>query len=121
VQGGRYKNKATAMDQILKQEMTQLKEEVGEIKDTVGEIRSALMGNTYAKDGGLVGRISKAEVKIETLEKEIDELKTQHEKEMNELKARADKNDVYVKIMWTLVGMAATALVGFLLNLIFKR
>lgn len=98
------------MDQILKAEMTQLKEEVGEIKDTVGEIRSALMGNTYAKDGGLVGRISKAEVKIETLEKEIDELKD-----------RLVKSDVYVKIMWTLVGMGATALVGFLLSLIFKK
>lgn len=98
------------MDNVLKTEMTQLKGEVGEIKETVGEIRAALMGNQYAKDGGLVGRISKAEVKIETLEKEIDELKS-----------RLSKNDVYVKIMWTLVGMGATALIGFLLSLIFKK
>lgn len=109
------------MDNVLKTEMTQLKEEVGDIKETVGEIKAALMGNTFAKDGGLVGRISKAEVKIETLEKEIDDLKVQHEKEINELKSRAEKSDVYVKIMWTLVGMGTTALIGFLLSLIFKK
>jgi ElaB/YqjD/DUF883 family membrane-anchored ribosome-binding protein len=102
------------MDNVLKQE-------IGELKDTIGEIKSALIGNDYAKDGGLVGRLSKAEVKIETLEKEVDEQKEKHEKEMNELKMRAEKNDVYVKIMWALVGMGATALIGFLISLILKR
>jgi peptidoglycan hydrolase CwlO-like protein len=98
------------MDNVLKQEMTQLKDEVGDINRMVGEIKDALIGNTYAKDGGLVGRIAKAEVKIETLEEEIDKLQT-----------LIQTRDVYVKIMWTLVGMSATALIGFLLSLIFKR
>jgi hypothetical protein len=110
VQGGRYKNKATAMDQILKQEMTQLKEEVGEIKETVGDIYSALMGNKLAKDGGLVSRIAELERENELLKVRVEIL----EKEKG-------KSDIYVKIIWGAAGVICTAVIGFVLSLIIKR
>lgn len=113
------------MDNVLKQEMDNLKREVGEkvdklsesvegIESTVNEISFALMGNKFTKDGGIIGKMVQMETKMELNY-------TQLEQRVETLEKKETKHDVYVKILWTVVGAVGMSVLYMVLNIIFKK
>lgn len=90
-------------------ELQQIRTDMSDMKGKVDEMYFALMGNKIGKDGGLVGR-------IEELETTMDE----HEKDIQGLKEKNVKMEVYQKIMWTAIGFATASVFSILLSTILK-
>lgn len=116
------------MDNLLKQEMDNLKREVSDVgekfdelsenvkgmADTVNEISFALMGNKFTKDGGIIGKIIQMDAEIKLNYKTL-------EGRVEALEKKENRNDVYVKILWTVVGAVGMSVLYMVLNIIFKK
>ena len=90
--------------------MDGMEKDMGEMKSQLNELYLALMGSKITNDGGMVARI------IE-LESEVTVLK----REQSAMKADKAKTELYVKIMWGMVGAFASGTFLYILNLIFKK
>ena len=89
--------------------MEDIKEEIQNINKKVDKMYYALMGSDITKDGGLVARIVKSETRIDILEDEIETLKN-----------RNTKFEVYQKIMWGSLGGVVSMVFAYVINLLIK-
>jgi len=100
-----------------KRQFTHMQTDIESIKismtsmgNQVDKMYLALMGSDIAKDGGLVRR-------IEDLEKNVEEIKT----DLTVIKADASKSRWHVNVMWGASGAVAMALFSLLLSYLFKK
>lgn len=105
------------MNDEEKRQFTTMQNDIEQIKMIVknqdlkvDKMYYALMGNEIAKDGGLVGR-------IQTLEKENEELR----EELEAFKTDKAKSDLYIKWIWALVSGLVSMVFGYVMTLIFKK
>lgn len=96
------------MDQ-LKAEFVKLEKAVQHIHTKLNEMHGALIGNPLTLDGGLSRRLSRAE-------EQLDEL----EERLNVAEKKQLRYNVYVIVMWTCVGGAASFMFAYILQLFFK-
>lgn len=89
----------------VKLELATMGSGVNEMAVKVDKLYIALIGSDLTKDGGLVGRISELEKQNETLENEIQEIKK-----------KAAKSDMYLHIIWGLVGSIGTAVLAYVMR-----
>lgn len=94
----------------------------------VDKMYYALMGNELSKDGGLVQRIielegdnAKLEVKLNLVKEELENKIEELEKEVEEVKVGKAKSEIYLRIIYGLVGVASTAVIGAIVNYIFNK
>lgn len=78
---------------------------VEQIQSDVKEIKTALLGNSFSGEKGLVGRLNTIDSRQDCIELEIKELR--HERV---------KNTVYVKIITWLLAVIGVGIVGLIFN-----
>jgi outer membrane murein-binding lipoprotein Lpp len=98
------------MDQLLKDKMDGLEKDMRDLSSKMGNLYIAILGSDITKDGGMVGRIIQLEAQVKTLESKVEEMET----------AKV-KTELYVKIMWGMVGAFASGIFLYVLNLIFYK
>jgi hypothetical protein len=89
--------------------MEDIKEEIQNINKKVDKMYYALMGSEITKDGGLIARIVKSETSIDILKDEIELLKN-----------RNTKFEVYQRIMWSSLGGVVSMVFAYVINLLIK-
>ena len=77
-----------------------MKVDVVEIKTDITLIKTALVGNDLTQDGGLVKRMYENESRVDKMDIRIGVLERNDE-----------KKGIYIKILWTVAGAVAGALV----------
>ncbi len=87
-----------------------MQKDIEHISNKVDELLIALKGSDLSKDGGLIGRIQQLEEENDLLRKEVELIKSSN-----------TKTEMYVKIIWTLVGAFGSGIFMYVLNLIFKK
>lgn len=102
-------NESTSME-IMRQEVSEVKRDLSEMKNKVNEMYHSLIGNTLAKDGGIIKRLQTVEEKHEELTDRVEDLEKKN-----------DKLEVYQKILWAAGGFVASSLFVYVLQLIFKH
>jgi ribosomal protein L29 len=86
------------------QRLKKMEDSVEEIKTDISTIKTALLGNEFSKDLGLISQIA-------GLKKEIEGLKT----ELRELQDDKKVNSGYIKLL----GIASSALIAGIIKLLF--
>lgn len=111
------KKEETTMDNLLKQEMTgfktdmtAFKTDMHEMKGKVDKMFTAIIGNELLKDGGLVGQFNRMEIRLDKLETRVDELDE-----------TVVKFGLYQKLIWAGIGVTATGILSYLIQVIFKH
>ncbi|HEU4901181.1 MAG TPA: hypothetical protein VFT06_00275 [Flavisolibacter sp.] len=90
--------------------MTEFKSDLHEMKGKVDLLLTAIIGNDLLKDGGLVGQFNRMEARLAKLETRVDE---QDDKII--------KFDLYQKLIWAGVGVTATGIIGYLIQVFFHK
>lgn len=98
------------MDEITKAEFRTLEKAVGDIKDTLNQVHGAIIGNPLSEDGGMSKRLTDAEEKIDELEAELNTVKT-----------KQIKYNIYTIIMWTSLGAVVAMIFALVIQSIFKK
>lgn len=98
------KNQFLAMQDDLKD----VKQDNQEFKSKLDKIYFTLVGNDLSNEGSMMQRIKNMELKYETMRNE-DQL----------IQRNQDKNNIYVRIIWVLVGTVATIITTIAVNKIF--
>ena len=78
-----------------------MKLDVIEIKSGLVDIKTALLGSPLTQDGGLIKRVFENESRMDKLTIRV-----------SEIERREDKQNVYIKILWTIGGTALVLLAG---------
>lgn len=98
------------MTEEEKKRFLAMEQDIHSIKNKMDKILVALMGSDLSKDGGLVGRILDLEKNQESLEKEIAQIKKEKV-----------KTELYVKVIWALIGAFGSGIFSYILTLLFKK
>lgn len=93
----------------MQNDIKEIKEQFSDMREKVDKMYYALIGNELAQDGGLVQRIKDNEIEVVKMQKQIDALVKRH-----------DRNALYLKIIWTMVGTIGTGACIGLFNLLSK-
>lgn len=96
--------------ELISQEVAEMKRDLGEMKSKVSEMYHSLIGNTLAKDGGIIRRIERLEQRADQIDEDVDRIGQ-----------RSSKLEIYQKILWGAVGFAASSIFVYVLQLIFKH
>lgn len=83
-------------------QLMEMQKDIKNLVEAVKDLKTAVVGSPVTKDGGLVKR-------IEDLENQVEDLKT-----------KFIKNDIYLRWIWALGGFAGSALFTYVLKIIFK-
>ena len=96
------------MTQDENKRLTKMEQSVEEIKTDISVIKSALIGNEFSNDKGLVGDIV-------VVKAEIDFLKS----DLKVLQDERTRNSVYIKQLSFVTGVLVTAFIVGLIKIVF--
>jgi hypothetical protein len=94
----------------LRAEFQKMESTVQDIKSKLSEVHGAIIGNPLSKDGGMAGRLTEAEDKLELLEQRLEAAEK-----------KQVKYNLYIIIMWICAGGVAMATFNYILSLVFKK
>src|SRR5690606_15944824 len=97
------------MSEEEKNKLIKMEKSVEIIQQDISAIKSALLGNPLSGDKGLVGQVTILKAEIELLKDEV-----------NLLREKDIKNNVYVKILTWLGVIVAGSVITFLVNRFLK-
>jgi len=81
-----------------------------DVKQKVDKIYYAMVGGEINNDGGIVGQL-----------KELKKRISEQDKEIQGLKDRNIKFDIYQRIMWTGIGSVITSFITFIIMFVIKK
>lgn len=97
------------MEELTK-EFNRLDKAVWEIKKTLNIVHDAIVGNSLAKDGGMVQRLVDVEAQVEVLSSRLEAAEK-----------KQIKYHVQTVIMWSSLGAVGMAVFVFLIEYVFKK
>jgi predicted nucleic acid-binding Zn-ribbon protein len=105
----------------IRKDVNDLSTKIGRTDGKIGEILDAVVGNRLTKDGGLIQRIIDLEAQNKALMLQIQASEKKCDAQILEIKEKAIKSDLYVKILWACGGVVGSGIFAIILNLVFKK
>lgn len=94
----------------MQNDIAAIKKGLEDTQKKLSELYFAMVGSKIGNDRGLVGRIERYEIKIESLEEEVRLLKN-----------KAKKGEDYVKWLWGLGGIIGSGIINEVIKIILNQ
>jgi len=91
------------------QKMETMQKDIHDIKTTVAEMYNALIGSKLSNDGGIIRRVADLENENMLLKQDVESMKKS-----------GMKNDLYLKLLWWVLGLITAAIIMYLFQKVFK-